>query len=47
MGAEFLPDMGHAMLLDTGWQAVVDRILRWLNERGLQWRSAAFCIRLE
>ena len=33
--AEFFPDMGHAMMLDIGWQAVADRILNWLNEQGL------------
>lgn len=33
--AEFFPDMGHAMMLDIGWQAVADRILDWLNEQGL------------
>lgn len=33
--AEFFPDMGHAMMLDVGWQAVADRILGWLGERGL------------
>ena len=29
--AEFFPDMGHDMILDTGWQAVAERIIRWLN----------------
>ena len=33
--AEFFPDMGHAMMLDMGWQAVADRILDWLNEQDL------------
>jgi len=33
--AEFFPDMGHAMMLDVGWQAVADRILGWLSEQGL------------
>lgn len=33
--AEFFPDMGHAMMLDIGWQAVADRILDWLNQQGL------------
>jgi len=33
--AEFFPDMGHAMMLDIGWQAVADRILDWLNEQGM------------
>ncbi len=29
--AEFFPDMGHGMILETGWQAVAERILSWLN----------------
>jgi alpha-beta hydrolase superfamily lysophospholipase len=29
--AEFFPDVGHGMILDTGWQAVAERIIRWLN----------------
>jgi pimeloyl-ACP methyl ester carboxylesterase len=33
--AEFFPDVGHAMMLDVGWQAVADRILGWLSEQGL------------
>jgi pimeloyl-ACP methyl ester carboxylesterase len=33
--AEFFPDMGHAMMLDIGWQGVAERILGWLDERGL------------
>lgn len=32
---EFFPGMGHALMLDAGWQAVADRILRWLNVQGL------------
>jgi pimeloyl-ACP methyl ester carboxylesterase len=31
--AELFPAMGHDMMLDTGWQAVADRILAWLRER--------------
>lgn len=31
--AEFFPAMGHALILDTGWQAVAQRILDWLDER--------------
>jgi len=27
--------MGHAMMLDVGWQAVADRILGWLEAQGL------------
>jgi len=33
--AELLCGMGHAMMLDTGWQDVADRILEWLNGRSL------------
>jgi pimeloyl-ACP methyl ester carboxylesterase len=33
--AELFPNMGHAMMLESGWQAVADRILRWLGELGL------------
>jgi alpha-beta hydrolase superfamily lysophospholipase len=29
--AEFFPDMGHGMILETGWQAVAERIVSWLN----------------
>jgi len=29
--AEIFPGMGHAMMLDTGWQKVADRIIGWLN----------------
>jgi alpha-beta hydrolase superfamily lysophospholipase len=32
--AEFF-DMAHDMMLEPGWQAVADRILGWLGERGL------------
>jgi pimeloyl-ACP methyl ester carboxylesterase len=32
--AEFL-DMGHDMMLENGWQAVADRVLAWLDKRGL------------
>ena len=28
---DFFPDMGHGMILETGWQAVAERILSWLN----------------
>lgn len=33
--AEFFPNMAHDMMLENGWQAVADRIIGWLNERGL------------
>ena len=33
--AELLADMAHDMMLDAGWQAAADRILAWLDERGL------------
>ncbi|MFN2289590.1 MAG: alpha/beta hydrolase [Anaerolineae bacterium] len=29
------PGMAHDMMLEPGWQAVADRILLWLEERGL------------
>ncbi len=29
--AEFFSGMGHAMMLDSGWQAVADKILAWLK----------------
>jgi alpha-beta hydrolase superfamily lysophospholipase len=33
--AEIFPEMAHDMMLESGWQMVADRILAWLNERGL------------
>ncbi len=33
--AEIFPHMAHCMMLETGWGQVADRILAWLNERGL------------
>jgi pimeloyl-ACP methyl ester carboxylesterase len=30
--AELFPNMGHAMMLDSGWQSVADYILAWLSE---------------
>jgi pimeloyl-ACP methyl ester carboxylesterase len=33
--AEIFPHMGHAMMLDRGWQAVADRIINWLAAQGL------------
>lgn len=32
--AEFFP-MAHDMMLEAGWQTVADRIIEWLNEKGL------------
>ena len=29
---EFFPDLGHAMMLDEGWEAVAGRIAGWLQE---------------
>ncbi len=33
--AEIFDDMAHDMMLEAGWQSVADRILSWLEERGL------------
>jgi alpha-beta hydrolase superfamily lysophospholipase len=33
--AEFFPNMAHDMIVEDGWQAVADRMLAWLDERGL------------
>jgi alpha-beta hydrolase superfamily lysophospholipase len=33
--AEIFPDMAHNMMLEAGWQMVADRILTWLDEKGL------------
>ena len=33
--AEIVPNMAHMMMLESGWQVVADRILNWLDERGL------------
>jgi pimeloyl-ACP methyl ester carboxylesterase len=33
--AELFPHMAHATMLESGWQAVADRILGWLAELGL------------
>ena len=30
--AELFPHMAHDMMLEAGWAAVADRILKWLNE---------------
>ncbi len=31
---EFFPGMAHDMMLEDEWQAVADRIIEWLNEKG-------------
>ena len=33
--AEIFDDMAHDMMLEAGWQSVADRMLRWLDERGM------------
>jgi len=33
--AEVFPGMAHDMMLEGGWRTAADRILGWLNERGL------------
>jgi pimeloyl-ACP methyl ester carboxylesterase len=33
--AQLFPAMGHAMMLDVGWQAVADRMAAWLDRQGL------------
>lgn len=33
--AEFFPNMGHTMMAEPGWQAVAERIHRWLCSQGL------------
>ena len=33
--AKLFPHMAHDMMLESGWQAVADRILGWLGELGL------------
>ena len=32
---EIFPDMAHDMMLESGWQAVADRILGWFKKMGL------------
>jgi len=34
--AEIIAGVAHNSMLETGWQAVAERILAWLNERELQ-----------
>ena len=33
--AEIFPDMGHDMMLESGWQPVAERIAGWLSVQGL------------
>ena len=33
--AIMFPNMGHGMMLEEGWEAVADRIIAWLNKKGL------------
>lgn len=33
--AEIFPDMAHDVMLETGWEKVTQRILEWLEEKGL------------
>ena len=29
------PDRGHSLTIDSGWRAVADQCLAWLDEQGL------------
>ncbi len=33
--ATIFPNMAHDMMLEAGWQAVADKIIAWLGERGI------------
>ena len=33
--AEIFPDIAHNMMLEAGWRTIADRILSWLEEKGL------------
>ena len=33
--AEFFPNMAHDMMLEAGWKPVAERILKWLQEKGI------------
>jgi hypothetical protein len=35
MRTEVLADMGHAVMLERGWQRAADRIIGWLGEQPL------------
>jgi hypothetical protein len=39
MRTEVLADMGHAVMLERGWQRAADRIIGWLGEQSLWQRS--------
>jgi len=32
--AEFFPAIGHAMMLDVGWETVAERMIAWLGTKG-------------
>ena len=33
--AEIFPDMAHDMMLEKEWQSVADKIMNWLQEKGI------------
>ena len=33
--AEIFPNMAHDMMLEKDWRPVADKILSWLNEKGI------------
>jgi alpha-beta hydrolase superfamily lysophospholipase len=33
--AEFFPNMAHDMMLEANWKSVAERILKWLQEKGI------------
>jgi pimeloyl-ACP methyl ester carboxylesterase len=33
--AEIFPNMAHDMMLEAGWKSVAERILKWLQEKGI------------
>jgi hypothetical protein len=35
VSAEIFPGMAHAMMLEPDWRKVADRMLDWLEERGI------------